>query len=446
MLHIFKNKSVEKLLHYIWKHKMLPLRALLTTDGQEVEIIDPGLANTNQGPDFFNAKVRIGETMWAGNVEIHLRSSDWLRHGHDSDEAYDSVILHVASVIDTEVTTTSGKRLPQLQLDIPADLSMRYETLQKTEDYPRCYRIIPDIDIFKTHSWMDTLVVERMEERRRQVEHRLQQTNGDWEQTLFITLARNFGFGINGDAFETWAHRIPLDRLGKHRDELFQIEAVFLGMAGLLEAASLPPNSAEQGMWDEYFLSLRKEFTYQRRLFNLSAIMPYQQWKYLRLRPQNFPHIRLAELAWMYHKGQVNLSKLLDAAMSEEPLNQLRKILTATTSAYWNEHLMFGCPIEKRELHLSQASQNLIIINTVVPVLYAHAMSHDNWDLREKALELLRQLPAEKNYIMRQWADCGLKVSTAADSQALIQLKRQYCDRRDCLRCSFGYEYLSSRL
>ena len=199
-------------------------------------------------------------------------------------------------------------------------------------------------------------------------------------------------------------------------------------LAGMLEAASLPPNSAEQGMWDDYFLSLRREFQYQCRLFSLGAIMPYQQWKYLRLRPQNFPHIRLAELAWMYHKGKVSLSSIKDAAESENPLETLRQTLEAETSPYWQEHLMFGNPIEQRTLRLSKGSQNLLIINTVVPVLYAFAMSHDNYPLRERVLELLRQLPAEQNYILRQWRECGLKVDNAADSQALIQLKRQYCD------------------
>lgn len=435
---------MERLLHYVWKHRLLPLRALLTTDGQELEIIDPGLANTNAGPDFFNAKVRIGQTMWAGNVEIHLRSSDWFRHGHEGDERYDNVILHVASVVDCDVTTCSGKRLPQLQLDIPASLSQRYETLQRTEDYPRCYRIIPRLDIFRVHAWMDTLTVERLEERAQQVKGRLKATNGNWEWALFITLARNFGFGLNGDAFEAWAGRIPLNRIGKHRDELFQIEAIFLGMAGLLEAASLPPESREKGALDEYFLSLRHEFQYQCRLFSLPTPTPYRQWRYLRLRPQNFPHIRLAELAWMYHKGRVTLSGLKDATMTEEPLKALRKALKAETSPYWQTHIMFGHPTGKRTLRLSQSSQNLLIINTVVPVLYAYATSHNDWELRQRTLDLLQLLPAERNHILRQWEACGLHVDTAADSQALIQLKRQYCDRHDCLRCSFGYEYLKS--
>ena len=436
---------MEKLLHYVWKHRLLPLKALLTTDAEELEIIDPGLPNKDAGPDFFNAKVRIGTTVWAGNVEIHLRSSDWFRHKHECNEAYNNVILHVANTIDCDVTTQSGKRLPQLQLDIPDDLHARYDTLQKTDGYPRCHLVIPRLDIFKVHAWMDTLTVERLEERARQVRQRLEASNGNWEQALFVTLARNFGFGLNGDAFETWAKRIPLDKIGKHRDELFQIEAIFLGMAGLLQDDSLPPNSRDKGMEDDYFLKLRQEFAYQCRLFGLGAIMPYQQWKYLRLRPLNFPHIRLAELAWMYHKGDVTLSRLKEAVMAEQPLDALHRILTVGTSSYWQEHVMFGRPVEKRSLQLSPASRNLIVINTVIPVLYTHAVSHDNWPLRQRVIDLLQRLPAERNYILRQWADCGLKVDTAADSQALIQLKKQYCDRRDCLRCSFGYAYLSSK-
>ena len=435
---------MERLLHYVWKHKLLPLKALLTTDGDALEIIDPGLANTNAGPDFFNAKVRIGATTWAGNVEIHLRSSDWFRHGHDTDEAYDNVVLHVASVIDCDVTTASGKRLPQVQLDIPADLHLRYETLLKTEDYPRCHRIIPEIAPFKAHAWMDTLLAERLTERARLVEERLRNTQGNWEWALFVTLARNFGFGLNGDAFETWARHIPLDRIGKHRDELFQIEAIFLGMAGLLDAEALPPNSRDEGSRDDYFLRLQREFQYQRRLFDLGPTMAARQWKYLRLRPQNFPHIRLAELAWMYHKGRMGLASLIEAATADKPLERLYQLLQATTSEYWYTHIMFGRPVDQRQLHLSPSSQNLLIINTVAPVLYAYATSHDNWPLRERVIDLLRQLPAERNYILRQWQACGLQADSAADSQALIQLKREYCDRHDCLRCNFGYEYLKN--
>lgn len=436
---------MEKLLHYAWKHRMVPLKALQTTDGQDLEIVDPGLSNADSGPDFFNAKVRIGNQMWAGNVEIHLRSSDWYRHGHDTDEAYDNVILHVASVIDSPVVTSNGKELPQLQLDIPADLYTRYQQLQRTENYPRCYPVIPEMDIFRVHSWMDALLCERLQERAELVMQRLEAVNGDWEQALFVTMARNFGFGLNGDAFETWAKRIPLDKVRKHRDDLFQIESIFLGQAGLLTAEALPPNCRECGAKDEYFLRLQREYAYQQRLFDLPMPVAHSMWKYLRLRPQNFPHIRLAELAWMYHRGDILLQSMIEAVKKDEPLKALRSLLKAETSEYWRTHVMFGSMVKERSLRLSTSSQNLIIINTVVPMLYAHAIRHDNQEMKDRLMDLLTMLPAENNFILRQWQQCGLKVDNAADSQALIQLKRQYCDRLDCLRCVFGYSFLISQ-
>ncbi len=425
--------TMEKLLHYIWKHRILPLRALLTTDGEEVEIVSPGLANPNAGPDFFNAKVRIGQTMWAGNVEIHLRSSDWYRHRHQEDAAYNNVVLHVAQVVDCDVVTQSGKTLPQLQLDIPDRLRNDYEELLRVDDYPRCHKVVGKIDIFVVHSWMDVLLAERMEERSEAIMQRLGTYNGDWERTLFVTIARNFGFGLNGDAFETWAKRVPLEKLGKHRDELFQMEAVFLGMAGLL--------GKEDEEVDEYVRRLQREFKYQQRLYSLPQPMDRVAWKYLRLRPQNFPHIRIAQLAWMYHKGRLGMGALLDAMEEEKPLDALLKLLEANTSDYWTTHFTPGKEVKKRRMGLSQATQRLLIINTVVPLLYAYSTTHDDYALREQLYDIMQQLPAEKNYILRQWQACGLDVGTAADSQALIQLKRVYCDRLDCLRCQFGYEY-----
>lgn len=405
---------MEKLLHYVWKHRLLPLKTLTTTDGQEVEVIDTGLMNSDAGPDFFNAKLRIGNTMWAGNIEIHLKASDWYRHGHDKDEAYDNVVLHVVQTDDCTVTTSKGKQLPQLILDIPADLHSKYEELHRTENYPRCHRVIRSIDPFHVHSWMDTLLVERLKERAGLVTKRLKDVNGDWEWALFVTLARNYGFGLNGDAFEAWAKRLPLDKIRKHRDELFQIESIFLGLAGMLDN--------EVGLDKEEQEKLRKEFTYQSHLFTLPDPMPASQWKYLRTRPQNFPHVRLRQLARIFHEERITLASLKDAAQAENALQSLYKLLNVS----------------------SRNTQHLLIINTVVPVLYAWAMGHNDWNLRERLLDLLRELPAENNNILRLWQECGLSVTNAADSQALIQLKREYCDRLDCLRCQFGYQYMKT--
>ena len=402
---------MEKLLHYVWKHKILPLKTLTTSDGQEIEVIDPGLHNHDQGPDFFNAKIRLGGTLWAGNIEVHLRSSDWYRHSHDSDPAYNSVILHVVGEIDGEVKNAEGKTLPQVQLDIPQSIRQSYEELCRTEDYPRCHRIIPSVPTMKVHQWMDALLVERLKERSELVAERANRTGGDWERATFVTLSRSFGFGLNGDAFERWAMRIPLQAAGKHRDNLFQIEALFLGMAGLIDEVQAERSGKEVQL-------LQQEFAYLKHKFSLGEPMQRSDWRFLRTRPKNFPFIRILQIAELYHSGKTQMSKLLEAKSIEE---------------------LQGCLTVKGT---TANSRRLLIINTVVPLLFAYGRHIGDEDICMRAIRLLEELPAENNYILRQWQACGLTFSTAADSQALIQLKRQYCDRIDCLRCRFGYEYL----
>lgn len=402
---------MEKLLHYVWKHKILPLKALLTTDGREIEIIDPGRLNTDQGPDFFNAKIKIGGTLWAGNVELHLKSSDWFRHGHDTDPAYNNTILHIAQDIDCDVTTEEGNRPPQLQLDIPAHLYQNYQELFQTDDYPRCHRIIPSIPTIKVHMWMDALLAERMRDRARKVQERVNWLNGDWEQATFVTLCRNFGFGLNGDTFERWAMMIPLKSVGKHRDNLFQVEAIFLGMAGLTDDAAQVKGKEMGEKW-------KREFAFLSHKFQLPEPMKAADWKFLRTRPNNFPHIRILQIAELYHSGKAQMSALIEA----KDIKEMHRILAVGGT--------------------SANSRKLIIVNTIVPLLYAYGIHRNEEQLIRKATALLEELPAEDNHILRQWKACGLSVETAADSQALIQLKREYCDRKDCLRCRFAYEFL----
>lgn len=402
---------MERLLHYVWKHKMLPPRTLITSDGQEIEVIDPGLHNHDQGPDFFNAKIRLGGTIWAGNVEVHLHSSDWYKHRHENDPAYNSVILHVVSEIDGEVRTAEGKTLPQVQLDIPQKIQQGYEELCRTEDYPRCHRIIPSVPQLKVHQWMDALLVERLKERSELVGERAVRTGGDWERATFVTLSRSFGFGLNGDAFERWAMRIPLQAAGKHRDNLFQIQALFLGMAGLIDDIKTQRS-------EEEVEKLHQEFTYLKHKFSLGESMQRSNWRFLRTRPKNFPSMRILQIAELYHSGKAQMSKLLEA----KDIKELQKCLTVNGT--------------------TASSRRLLIINTVVPLLFAYGRHIGDENICMRAVRLMEELPAENNFILRQWQACGLKVSTAADSQALIQLKRQYCDRTDCLRCRFGYEYL----
>ncbi len=432
---------MEQLLHYVWKHRILPLGKLCTTSGQEVEVIDPGLHNHDAGPDFFNAKVRIGGQVWVGNVEIHLRSSDWQRHGHQLDPAYNNVILHVAEVVDAEVVTQDGKQLPQLCLPIPEDVSEHYAELCRTEDYPRCWRIIPSLSRLTVHSWMSALLAERLAERAQRCLDWLKAVDGDWERTLFVALARNFGFGVNGDAFEAWGKALPLHAAAKHRDDLFQLEALFLGTAGLLALEAVPPTARQAAAEDSYFLRLQREWAYLKHKFQLPEPMAYERWRYLRLRPQNFPHLRIVQLANLYFRGTASFAALMKASSREA----LHTALDAAPSDYWQRHYLFGLESRRSEKHLSPSSRDLIIINTVCPMLFGYGEAHNDPSVQERAVELLEELRPEQNYIIRQWQQCGVEVASAADSQALIQLKRIYCDRKDCLRCRFGFEYLKRK-
>ena len=428
---------MEQLLHYVWRHKLLPLGELKTTDGRSVEVIDPGLHNRNAGPDFFNAKVRIGGTLWVGNVELHLRSADWYQHGHDHDPRYNNVVLHVVSVADADVLTEEGQYLPQLVLQVPTHIKDHYEELLHCDRYPPCYHIIPNLSPLLVHSWMAALQTERLEQKTVAISQRAAKSNGSWEDAYFQTLARNYGFGINGDAFEQWAQSISLSAVGKHRDDLFQIEALFMGQAGLLDEASIPERYRSDALNEGYFTRLRSEYQYLAHKFQLHPIS-HTIWRFLRLRPQNFPHIRLSQLANLYFERRAGLSALIEC----ETVDELRQLLASHVTPYWETHYVFGSESPRNSKKLSISSINLLIINTAIPMLFAVGRHRQKEELCDRAFELLDQMQAEKNHIITMWQECGLPVKTAGDSQALIELKREYCDRKDCLRCRFGYEYL----
>lgn len=406
---------------------------LRTTTGKPVEVIDAGLPNTNAGPDFFNAKLKIDGTLWVGNVEVHTVASDWMRHGHDKDVAYDNVILHVAETVDCEVFRANGASVPQLQLSCPESIRRHYTELSHAEIYPPCYSILASLPKLTVHSWLSALQVERFEQKARVIAARLEHCNNHWEDVFFITLSRNFGFGLNGDAFEAWANHLPFRAIDKHRDNLFQVEAFFFGQAGLLDE-ELPDE-------DEYYRKLQKEFSYLQHKFELSAPMPATQWRFLRLRPGNFPHVRLAQLANLYYRERSLFSRIMEA----ETLEAVRKLLTVSTSPYWEEHFNFKKTSPSQEKQVGKNAQNLIVINTVIPFLYAYGLHKADEALCERATRFLESLKAEDNHIIRHWSGAGLPVSTAADSQALLQLQKEYCDKKDCLRCRFGFEYLRQK-
>ena len=428
---------MEALLHYCWKHKLFPLAILTTTDNRVVEVIDPGLHNRHAGPDFFNSKVKIDGTLWVGNVEIHDKASDWFAHGHDHDPAYDNVVLHVCGKIDAVARTSSGLVPPQMQLSVPQHVAEHYEELLRTDHYPPCYRIIPNLSKLLIHSWMSALQTERLEQKTEAIKQRVKFCDGSWEAGYFVTLARNYGFGVNSDAFEAWAKSIPLHAVDHHRDNLLQVEAIFMGQAGLLDLQAVPERYQQAALNEGYFARLRNEYLYLAHKFGLTPI-DHKLWKFLRMRPQNFPHIRISQLAYLYYSRRAGLSQLVEC----DNVAALSDALSTQVTPYWETHYVFGSESAKNGKHLSPFSINLLIINTAVPMLFAYGRYKGNEKWCDRAFDLLEQLRAENNHIVRMWQDCGLTVDNAGDSQALIQLKKEYCDKKDCLHCRIGYEYM----
>lgn len=429
---------MERLLHYTWQNKLFPAGELRTTDGQTLEVINTGIHNSDAGPDFMNCSIKLNGTEIAGNIEVHTKSSDWNRHGHGNDARYGNVILHVVSEADTDVRDMYGRKLPQFVLQVPQHVEDNYVQLLTEEKFPPCYRHAASLDTIKMRSWLASLHIERLEEKTNRVFNYLNRCNGDWDRVCFITMARNFGFGINGEAFERWAFGIPLLAAAKHRDSLLQLEALFFGQAGLLLDSALPANYRDMAEHDNYFQALKKEYRFLANKFSLTPV-PAEQWRLLRTRPQNFPHIRISQLVNLFYRGAVSMP----AITTPGSLEAIRKRLETGVSGYWKTHYTFGCKSPESEKRIQQKSLNLIVLNSVIPLLFAYGRYRGEVKYEDRAAELFTQLPPEDNFITRTWAECGIKAQSAADSQALIHLKRNYCERRDCLRCRFGFEYLT---
>lgn len=418
----------ESILHYIWQQKLFTAHSLHTTDGEAVEVVDVGKLNTDAGPDFFNAKVRIGNTLWAGNVEIHTRASEWYKHNHQYDKAYDSVILHVVKYADASVSRSDGEKIPQLELVYPVRIEENYEKLISGQKWIPCSDKIADVPAIFIQSWETALLTERLEQKMNAIQQLLNGNNQHWEEAFYIILARSFGFGTNSQAFEMLAKSLPLTALGKHKNHLFQIEALLFGQAGFLDSEFL----------DEYGLQLKKEYDFLKIKFSLQPIN-VEQWRLLRLRPDNFPQIRIAQFAALIHGS----TKLFSRILERPELEYLNGILKTEPSDYWKTHYLFGHESPQKSKKLGKDSINSILINTVVPFLFCYATQKGNQDLKDKSIQLLEQIPAEKNAIVSGWQNTGLKVENAFDSQALLQLKKRYCDEKKCLRCRIGHKVLT---
>ena len=420
---------MEKLYHYLWKTGIRG-NEFVDVDGHRIEVIDPGIHNQDSGPDFFNSKLKINGIEWIGNVEIHEKASDWFRHGHSTDPAYDNVILHVVAVSDKRVSRHDGSLIPQIELTFPEKFFNTYASLAEGKDFVKCGAMLRNLPQLNKTDWLESLAIERMQHKASKVKEIFDLTQGDWEQTCFIMLARGLGFGLNGDPFELLAKSIPLKILHHHSDNLFQIEALLFGQAGMLDSSL--------HIFDDYYQGLCREYYFLARKYGLRPLSP-GIWKYSRTRPQNFPHRRIAFLAFSAYGGFSLFTKILEAASQ---IDKLMETFRLRAEGYWKSHYAFDTETINAPTELSRSSRTLLIINVGVPLIYSYAASVGRLELGEQAVALLLQLPAEVNSIVKQWQNLGFEAQDASRSQALIHLRKEYCDKNKCIYCRFGHHFL----
>lgn len=419
----------EAFLQYVWQHKMLE-GELKITDGLPVVVERPGELNTDAGPDFFDARLQIGDMHWAGNVEVHIKASDWNLHGHSSDRKYNNVVLHVVYIHDADIVLENGKVVPTLQIssNIPDDIWDAYNKMMNP-DIPfeiACMPRLREIPDFIFEGFEDRLTVERIERKACDVQRLLDDSRGSWETTCYWITARYFGGKLNGFAFELLAKLTPMRYLAKVKDNPFRVEAMMMGQAGLLEG----------NFKDDYPLRLQKEYNYMRGAYNLSP-MAGHLWKFFRLRPASFPTLRISQLADLISHSSNLFSHLLDTT----DVSRLRKFFTVSASDYWQTHYNFDHEGSTAPKTAGNAFADILIINAWVPLLFQYGVQHDSVKLKERAVDILRQLAPENNRITRYWGR-DFKPTNAAQSQALIQLYNEYCSKKQCLRCRLGYQLL----
>jgi hypothetical protein len=418
----------EDFLHFIWKFR-LQGQHLHTTAGEELYFVKPGEHNHDAGPDFINAQVKIAETLWAGNVEIHIRASDWTRHRHQHDKAYDNIILHVVYEDDLQIKRHNGEDIPTLVLKeiIHPGLVETYNYFLNNHLWIPCAFRLPEVRNVVITDWLTALSIARLERKSTDLEALLNYSGNDWNQAFYEALASTLGFRINKQPFEQLARQTPVQCLEKHKDQLFQVEAILFGQAGLLDGKYR----------DDYPKKLKKEYQHLKNKFSLIPISGHL-WKFMRLRPNNFPTIRLAQLAMMLHLRSHLFSEIIE---NPEP-DHLLELFAVGVSDYWKEHYYFDRSSKNMSKNISTSTVELIMINNVIPFLFLYGMQKGQARFQDKALELLDAIAPESNSIVRKFDEYGIRPDSAAQSQGLLELKTNYCDLKKCLECRIGLELI----
>ncbi len=413
----------EEFLSFLWKNRLYKSDNLQTSKGESVEVFQPGFENRDAGPDFSNAKIRIGENVWAGNVEIHVRSSDWNRHKHSEDKSYDSVILQVVAIHDCEIFRSTGHEIPTLVLTYDSKYLTDYERLAQNQQPTPCHPFLHRIDYFVIEQWKNRLLIERLEDKSKAIEDTLAQNINNWEETFYIYLAKSFGFNTNSLPFELLAKSLPQNILAKHKDKLFQIEALLFGVAGFLN----------EDIEDSYYLQLQKEYKFLQAKYQLVSL-ELHLWKFLRLRPNNFPTIRIAQFAALINKS----SKLFSKILEYENFTALEELFSIECSPYWDTHYNFGKVSDLKQKQLGDDAIRIVLINTVFVFLFTYGKVKQLPDYQDRALSFFELCAAEDNAIIKRWRKAGVKIVNAFDSQAILQLDKKYCSIKKCLACNIG--------
>lgn len=415
----------EDFISYLWKNCLLQQEGLFTTDNERVRIIDPGMVNDDAGPDFFTSKVMINSTLWVGNLEIHVLSSDWYRHAHHLDPAYDNIILHVAYSHDRDVYNSQGKRISCVEIKnhFHTHLLRNYMQLTNARSWVPCQNSLHTTDGFILRSWFTRLLAERLERKSEEIRQFLHYFAGDWEKTFYFMLARNFGLKVNASPFGLLIQRTPMRILHKNRDNQEVLEAILFGQAGMLDKI----------FHDEYPQRLQEEYAYRKKIYGLTPV-DGALWKFCRMRPANFPTIRIGQIASLLHHRE----KLFERCMLATNKQQLAALLHVKASDYWTNHYQFDVPSAGTVKQLGPDTIENMLINTMIPMMFLFGKDTLKPALAEKAIDLMHEIGPENNLIIRRWRSSGVHAQNGAETQALIELKKNYCNPRKCLRCHIG--------
>ena len=421
----------ERLLQFIWQFQYFNKQSLLTSNDEPFSIIHPGTYNLNQGPDFFGAKIKRGNAIWAGNIEIHINSSHWLLHQHQNDDNYNNVILHVVWNEDKKLNDRNGTPIPTFVIEPYVSKLMleHYQALMQAQGFVPCEHYLPVLTPLGWQSWLERLMMERLQTRASILFQKLETTGNHWEEVFWHLLARNFGMPVNADAFESMAQTIPVAILAKHKNQIQQLEALLLGQAALLNEETN----------DDYVLLLQREYSFVKSKYKLKEAPNTPV--FLRMRPANFPTVRLAQLAMLVQQTEHLFSKILEAKESRDVI----RLLNVTANDFWHYHYQLNATSDFKPKVLGEQMAENILMNTVVPVVFAYGLYHNNQAYKDKAIEWLIQIKGEQNSIIKSWKSFGVTAENALQTQALLELKKQYCDKRKCLDCAVGNKILKQQ-